>query len=142
MFEGMKGLWAKSHKSDPKGQQQQKVPWVLEKTHLDTVVNVTVMFKVVDTLEVLAECLAASPAARVHWTQAYTSNLGPSGQLLSYLGKFDSYQEFASTPFLQFCIHTLSTPSHTLVLQTPTGSATAQILMSQSCRRQLRLSRY
>ena len=92
MFEGMKGLWAKSHKSDPKGQQQQKVPWVLEKTHLDTVVNVTVMFKVVDTLEVLAECLAASPAARVHWTQAYTSNLGPSGQLLSYLGKFDSFQ--------------------------------------------------
>ena len=63
MFEGMKGLWAKSHKSDPKGQQQQKVPWVLEKTHLDTVVNVTVMFKVVDTLEVLAECLAASPAS-------------------------------------------------------------------------------
>jgi len=41
--------------------------------------------QVVDTLEVLAECLAASPAARVHWTQAYTSNLGPSGQLLSYL---------------------------------------------------------
>ena len=40
-----------------------------------------------DTLEVLAECLAATPAARVHWTQAYTSNLGPSGQLLSYLGK-------------------------------------------------------
>ena len=39
-----------------------------------------------DTLEVLAECLAATPAARVHWTQAYTSNLGPSGQLLSYLG--------------------------------------------------------
>jgi len=41
--------------------------------------------QVVDTLEVLAECLAATPAARVHWTQAYTSNLGPSGQLLSYL---------------------------------------------------------
>ena len=40
-----------------------------------------------DTLEVLAECLAATPAARVHWTQAYTSNLGPSGQLLSYLGE-------------------------------------------------------
>merc|ERR1719357_1243565 len=41
--------------------------------------------QVVDTLEVLAECLAATPAARIHWTQAYTSNLGPSGQLLSYL---------------------------------------------------------
>jgi len=41
--------------------------------------------QVVDTLEVLAECLAATPAARVHWTQAYTSNLGPSGQLLNYL---------------------------------------------------------
>ena len=46
-------------------------------------------FQVVDTLEVLAECLAATPAARVHWTQAYTSNLGPSGQLLNYLGKMD-----------------------------------------------------
>jgi len=41
--------------------------------------------QVIDTLEVLAECLAATPAARVHWTQAYTSNLGPSGQLLNYL---------------------------------------------------------
>ena len=70
-------------------------------------------------MEVLAECLAASPAARVHWTQAYTSNLGPSGQLLSYLGNFDSFQclliissIFRECSFLTISFHILSTLSY------------------------------
>jgi len=58
--------------------------------------------QVVDTLEVLAECLAATPAARVHWTQAYTSNLGPSGQLLSYLdSNWTRYRADLDEPELQ-----------------------------------------
>jgi len=58
--------------------------------------------QVVDTLEVLAECLAATPAARVHWTQAYTSNLGPSGQLLSYLdSNWTQYRADLDEPELQ-----------------------------------------
>ena len=108
-------------------------------------------FQVVDTLEVLAECLAATPAARVHWTQAYTSNLGPSGQLLNYLGQMNSFQclLIISTILRGCSFLTIYSPHpfyyslpHTFILQTPTGSATARILTSQSCRRQLRLSRY
>jgi len=41
--------------------------------------------QVVDSLEVLATCLAGTAAARVHWHQTYTSHLAQSGQLLHYL---------------------------------------------------------
>lgn len=44
------------------------------------------VLQVVDSLEVLATCLAGTAAARVHWHQTYTSHLAQSGQLLHYLG--------------------------------------------------------
>jgi len=47
--------------------------------------NLTMPDQVVDTLDLLAICLTASPAAVVHWHKSYISNLGESGQLLQYL---------------------------------------------------------
>jgi len=41
--------------------------------------------QVLDTLDLLATCLAASPAAQVHWHKSYISHLSESGQLLQYL---------------------------------------------------------
>merc|ERR1711970_866872 len=41
--------------------------------------------QVVDTLDLLAICLTATPAALVHWHKAYTSHLQQSAQLLQYL---------------------------------------------------------
>ena len=43
--------------------------------------------QVLDTLDLLASCLASTPAARVHWHQLYTSNLTQSAQLIQYLGE-------------------------------------------------------
>ena len=43
--------------------------------------------QVLDSLDLLASCLAATPAARVHWHRLYTSNLPQSAQLIQYLGK-------------------------------------------------------
>ena len=40
-----------------------------------------------DTLELLAGCLSATPAAIVHWHKMYTSNLPASGQLLHFIGE-------------------------------------------------------
>lgn len=61
--------------------------------------------QVLDTLEALTSCLVASPAAVVHWHKAYTSHLGPSGQLLSYIGKLHfnvifSFMMFSSKLYL------------------------------------------
>ena len=44
--------------------------------------------QVLDTLDLLASCLASTPAAMVHWHQQYTSNLTQSAQLIQYLGEF------------------------------------------------------
>ena len=52
--------------------------------------NLTMPDQVVDTLDLLAICLSATPAALVHWHKVYTSHLQQSAQLLQYLGK-DSY---------------------------------------------------
>merc|ERR1719158_2082306 len=41
--------------------------------------------QVLDTLDLLASCLASTPAAMVHWHQLYTSNLTQSAQLIQYL---------------------------------------------------------
>ena len=47
---------------------------------------------VLDTLELLAGCLSATPAAIVHWHKMYTSNLPASGQLLQFIGE-DNWME-------------------------------------------------
>jgi len=47
--------------------------------------NMNTPDQVLDTLELLAICLTASPAAMVHWHKSYISNLNESGQLLQYL---------------------------------------------------------
>jgi len=47
--------------------------------------NINTPDQVVDTLDLLATCLSASPAALVHWHKSYISNLSESGQLLQYL---------------------------------------------------------
>jgi len=41
--------------------------------------------QVIDSLDIMAHCLVASPAALVHWHKLYTSHLAESGQLLQYL---------------------------------------------------------
>jgi len=41
--------------------------------------------QVLDCLDLLASCLSATPAARVHWHKMYTSNLPQSAQLIQYL---------------------------------------------------------
>lgn len=46
--------------------------------------------QVLDCLDLLASCLSATPAARVHWHKMYTSNLPQSAQLIQYLGESDS----------------------------------------------------
>ena len=43
--------------------------------------------QVLDCLDLLASCLSATPAARVHWHKMYTSNLPQSAQLIQYLGE-------------------------------------------------------
>ena len=43
--------------------------------------------QVLDTLDLLASCLASTPAAMVHWHQLYTSNMTQSAQLIQYLGE-------------------------------------------------------
>lgn len=64
---------------------------VVKKEVVMTMVSVvTSVLQVVDSLDVLATCLASSAAARVHWHQTYTSHLAQSGQLLHYLGKPNS----------------------------------------------------
>jgi len=52
---------------------------------LPRLANMSSSDQVLDTLDVLATCLVASPAAKVHWHKAYISHLGESGQLLNYL---------------------------------------------------------
>ena len=52
---------------------------------LPRLANLSSQEQVLDTLEVLSSCLAASPAAMVHWHKAFTSHLTQSGQLLNYL---------------------------------------------------------
>jgi len=52
---------------------------------LPKLANLSTPDQVLDTLDVLATCLTATPAAMVHWHKAYTSHLGESGQLLNYL---------------------------------------------------------
>jgi len=47
--------------------------------------NLTMPDQVVDTLDLLAICLTATPAALVHWHKVYTSHLQQSAQLLQYL---------------------------------------------------------
>ena len=46
--------------------------------------------QVLDCLDLLASCLSATPAARLHWHKLYTSNLPQSAQLIQYLGEFKS----------------------------------------------------
>jgi len=41
--------------------------------------------QVLDCLDLLASCLQATPAARVHWHKLYVSNLPQSAQLIQYL---------------------------------------------------------
>eukprot|EP00092_Neocalanus_flemingeri_P036346 GFUD01039569.1.p1 GENE.GFUD01039569.1~~GFUD01039569.1.p1 ORF type:complete len:658 (+),score=187.25 GFUD01039569.1:206-2179(+) len=61
---------------------------------LGRLANLSMPDQVVDTLDLLAICLTATPAALVHWHKAYTSHLPQSGQLLQYLdtnwGRFKS----------------------------------------------------
>lgn len=52
---------------------------------LGRLANLSMPDQVVDTLDLLATCLTATPAALVHWHKAYTSHLPQSGQLLQYL---------------------------------------------------------
>eukprot|EP00090_Calanus_glacialis_P038416 TRINITY_DN67042_c0_g1_i1.p1 TRINITY_DN67042_c0_g1~~TRINITY_DN67042_c0_g1_i1.p1 ORF type:complete len:657 (-),score=239.38 TRINITY_DN67042_c0_g1_i1:96-2066(-) len=52
---------------------------------LERLGNLSMPDQVVDTLDLLATCLMATPAALVHWHKAYTSHLPQSGQLLQYL---------------------------------------------------------
>lgn len=52
---------------------------------LPRLANMSSPDQVLDTLDVLATCLAATPAAKVHWHKAYITHLGESGQLLNYL---------------------------------------------------------
>merc|ERR1719348_2581750 len=47
--------------------------------------TVTMPDQMLDTLELLCQCLVSTPAAIVHWHKLYTSNLAQSAQLLQYL---------------------------------------------------------
>ena len=51
------------------------------------VVIIIIIDQVLDCLDLLASCLQATPAARVHWHKLYTSNLPQSAQLIQYLGE-------------------------------------------------------
>merc|ERR1719481_1843057 len=47
--------------------------------------TVTMPDQMLDTLELLCQCLVSTPAAIVHWHKLYTSNLAQSAQLIQYL---------------------------------------------------------
>lgn len=52
---------------------------------LGRLTNLAMPDQVLDSLDLLAICLTATPAALVHWHKVYTSHLQQSGQLLQYL---------------------------------------------------------
>jgi len=69
---------------------------------LPRLANMSNADQVTDTLEVLANCLTASPAALVHWHKLYTSHLPQSGQLLGYIvKKWNSFRADLDTPEMQ-----------------------------------------
>jgi len=71
--------------------------------------NLTMPDQVIDTLDLLAICLTATPAAAVHWHKSYISNLGESGQLLQYLDtNWSRFKKSLDVPEFQDTIEAFS----------------------------------
>ena len=69
---------------------------------------VIIVNQVLDCLDLLASCLQATPAARVHWHKLYVSNLPQSAQLIQYLGECPVYSCQSSCKLIKLSITMLA----------------------------------